>query len=145
MRLEEGVDLVINPLAKEGVFYKGNMPNISATIPINIFANPNVVENVHIDANDSPREISIYTSLFKEFFNVFTWSYKDMLGIDPSIVEHEIQTYPNAKHVRQKLRPVNPWKVAAIKAEGEKLLKEWFIYPIALIEWVSNPIPIVKK
>ena len=68
-----------------------------------------------------------------------------MPSIDPSIVEHEIQTYLDAKPVRQKLRPVNPHKAVTVKAEVEKLLKASFIYPIALIEWVSNPIPIDKK
>ena len=35
--------------------------------------------------------------------------------------------------------------MAAVRAEVEKLLKAGFIYPIALTEWVSNPIPIDKK
>ena len=35
--------------------------------------------------------------------------------------------------------------MAAVKAEVEKLLKAGFIYPIALIEWVSNLVPIDKK
>ena len=68
-----------------------------------------------------------------------------MLGIDPSIVEHEIWTYPDARPIRQKLRPVNPCKATAIKAEVEKLLKVGFIYLIALTEWVSNPVPVDKK
>ena len=68
-----------------------------------------------------------------------------MLGIDPSIVVHEIKTYSTAKLVRQKLRQVHPRKVAAIKAEIEKLLKVGFIYPIPLIEWVSNVVPINKN
>ena len=76
---------------------------------------------------------------------MFSWSYEEMSGIDPSIVEHEIQTYPDAKPIQQKLRPVNPRKVAAVKAEVEKLLKAGFIYPIALTEWVSNPVPIDEK
>ena len=32
-----------------------------------------------------------------------------------------------------------------MKAEVENLLKAGFIYPIALTEWVSNPIPVDKK
>ena len=68
-----------------------------------------------------------------------------MSGIDPSIVVHEIKTYPRAKPVRQCLCPVHPRKVAAIKLEVEKLLKAGFIYPVALTEWVSNPVPIDKK
>ena len=68
-----------------------------------------------------------------------------MLGIDPSIVVHEIKTYPTAKHVRKKLRQVHPQKAAAIKAEIEKLLKAGFIYPIPLTEWVSNVVLVNKN
>ena len=121
------------------------MANISATIPINISVNPDVVENIYIGANCSPEEISIYTALFKEFCDVFSWSYEEMPSIDPSIVEHEIRTYPNAKPVRQKLRSVNPRKTVAVKAEVEKMLRAGFIYPIALTEWVSNLVPVDKK
>ena len=32
-----------------------------------------------------------------------------------------------------------------IKVEIEKLLKAGFIYPIPLMKWVSNPIPVDKK
>jgi hypothetical protein len=59
-----------------------------------------------------------------------------MSGIGPRIVEHEIKTYPNAKSVQHNLCPVNPQKMIAIKAEVEKLLKDDFIYPVQLTEWV---------
>ena len=72
MRLAGDVDTPINPLPREGIFSKGNMENIFVTIPINISANPNIVENVHIGANFSSEEIVIYTSLFKEFRDVFS-------------------------------------------------------------------------
>ena len=72
MRLAGDVDTPINPLPREGIFDEGNMENISATIPINISAKPNVVENVHIGVNCSPEEIAIYTALFKEFCDVFS-------------------------------------------------------------------------
>ena len=76
MRLVGDADIPINPLPREGIFAKGNMENIFVTIPINIYANPNVVENVYIGANCSPEEIAIYTTLFKEFRGVFSWSYE---------------------------------------------------------------------
>ena len=68
-----------------------------------------------------------------------------MLGIDPRIVEYEIKTYPNAKPVRQHLHAVNPRKAPTIKAEIEKLLKASFIYPIPLMELVSNLVSVDKK
>jgi hypothetical protein len=133
------------PGSIQDVFAEGNLSNISPTMPIDISIKPGIVENVHIGASCSPEEIITYTSLFKEFRDIFAWSYEEMPGIDPSIVVHEIKTYPGAKPVRQRLRPVHPRKAAAIKLEVEKLLKAGFIYPVALTEWVSNPVPIDKK
>jgi hypothetical protein len=133
------------PGSTRDVFSEGNLSNISPTIPIDISVKPGIVENVHIGALCSPEEIVTYTSLFKEFRDIFAWSYEEMSGIDPSIVVHEIKTYPRAKTVRQCLRPVHPRKVAAIKLEVEKVLKAGFIYLVALTEWVSNPVPIDKK
>ena len=83
--------------------------------------------------------------MFKEFRDVFAWSYEEMPGIDPSIVVHEIKTYDDAKPVRQRLRLLHPKKTAAIKAEVEKLLRAGFVYPVPLTEWVSNIVPVNKK
>eukprot|EP00253_Pinus_taeda_P028302 PITA_28302 len=68
-----------------------------------------------------------------------------MLDIDPSIIVHEIPTYPGVKPVRQHLCPVHPRKATTIKSEVEKLLKAGFIYPIPLTNWVSNIFPVTKK
>jgi hypothetical protein len=127
------------------VFSEGNLRNISPTIPLDISVKPGIVENVHIGASCSSNEIITYTSLFKEFHDIFDWSYEEMLGIDPAIIIHEIQTYTDAKPIRQCLRPVHPYKEAAIKLEVEKLLKAEFIYSVALTDWVSNLVPIEKK
>jgi hypothetical protein len=121
------------------------MVTIAETIPINISRNLGILENAFVGADCSPEEIQIYTDLFKEFRDIFAWSYEEMPGIDPKIVEHEITTYPDAKPVRKKILPVNPMKAAAIKTEVEKFLKAGFIYPIHLTQWVSNPMPVDKK
>jgi len=65
--------------------------------------------------------------------------------IDPAIVVHEISNYPGPKPVWQWLHPVHPRKVVAIKAEVENLLKASFIYPIPLMDWVSNIVHVAKK
>ena len=104
-----------------------------------------MIENVYIGVECSHDEILEYTELFKEFHDVFAWSYDEMPGIDPRIFEHDINTYPNAKPVWQRLRTVNPRKAPTIKVEIEKLLKAGFIYPIPLMKWVSNPILVYKN
>jgi hypothetical protein len=87
----------INLLATKDIYAEGNMATIAETLPINISRTPGVVENVFVGADCSPEEIQIYTDLFKEFRDIFAWSYEEMPGIDPKIVEHEIITYPDAK------------------------------------------------
>ena len=133
------------PILTHEVLSEGNLKNITQTIPIDISVKSGIVENIHVGVTCSPDEIQVYTDLFWEFRDVFAWSYEDMFGIDPSIVVHEIPTYPGAKPVRQSLRPVHPRKAAAIKAEVEKFLNAGFIYPIPLTEWVSNIVLIDKK
>jgi len=65
--------------------------------------------------------------------------------MDPAIVEHHIDTWPNTYPVRQKQRPLHPAKAPAIKAEIDKLRHAGFIYPIAYTYWVSNLVPVNKK
>ena len=108
------------------------MSNITQKIPIDISVKPRIVENIHVGVTCSPEEIQVYTELFHEFRDVFAWSYEEMPGIDPSIVMHEILTYPGVKPVRQRLRLVHPQKDTAIKEKLEKILNVGFIYPIPL-------------
>ena len=84
-----------------------NLENISTTVPIDISVKPGVAENIHIDASCAMDEINTYKALFQEFRDIFSWSYKEILGIDPSIFVHEIKTYPDAKPVRQILRQIH--------------------------------------
>ena len=72
-------------------------------MPVDISVKPSVLENIFIGQNSSLEEVKTYMALFKEFRDVFAWTYEEILGIDPSIVVHEIKTYPDAKPVRQKL------------------------------------------
>lgn len=80
-------------------FAKGNMFNISQTILANISGKPEIIENVFIGEDCMNEEIHIYTTLFKEYHDVFTWSYEEIPSINPWIIEHEIKTYPNVKPV----------------------------------------------
>jgi hypothetical protein len=127
------------------MFYEGKLSNISPTIPLNISIKPRVVKNVHIGASCSHDKVVTYKSFFQEFCDVFSWSYEEMLGIDPDIVVHEIKTYLSTKLIQQRLRLIHPHKASAINLEVEKLLKAGFIYPMALTNWVSNLVPINKK
>ena len=102
------------PIQLYQVSSEGNMGNITQTQPIDISVKPGIVEHLHIGVTCTPEEIQLYSKLIREFRDVFAWSYEEMPDIDPSIMVHEIITYPDAKPVRQRLRPVHPRKAAAI-------------------------------
>ena len=78
---------------------EGNLCNITKTIPVDISVKPDVSENIFIGQNSSPEEVQTYTALFNDFRDVFAWTYEEMPRIDPSIIVHEIKTYPDAKPV----------------------------------------------
>lgn len=54
------------------------------------------MEHIQIGVDSSPEKIQLYTTLFKEFCDIFAWYYEEMPGIDPRIMIHEIKTYPGA-------------------------------------------------
>jgi hypothetical protein len=61
--------------------------------------------------------------LLGEFQDVFAWSYEDLRGFDPTIIQHSTPIKEGIKLVRQKQRPINPAVEATIQKELEKLLK----------------------
>ena len=83
--------------------------------------------------------------LFTKFQEVFAWSYKDMLGIDPKIAQHHIDTYAHMVSVKQKLRCMRIEQLLKIKEEVTKQLMVRFIKPIHQVEWIANVVLVPKK
>ena len=79
-----------------------------------------------------------FTRLLGEFQDVFPWSYEDIHGFYPALIQHVIPIKEGIKLDRQKQRPINPALEATIRKELEKLLKAGIIFPIKYSEWVSN-------
>ena len=68
-----------------------------------------------------------------------------MPKLDPSIMEHHIDTCPDVAPMRQKKQPIHPSKAVMVKAKIKKLHTAGFIYPVAYTTWVSNPILVNKN
>ena len=73
------------------------------------------VETIDFGIEDQPRELKIGSPLstnerdrlihlLRSYLDVFAWSYKDMLGLDPSIVQHHLPILPHVRPIKQKLR-----------------------------------------
>ena len=82
----EKIGRFVVPLGSPSKYVEGNMANLSPTIHINISRVPGKVENVYIGVDCSPDEIKECIELFKEFRDMFAWSYGEMSGIYPRIV-----------------------------------------------------------
>jgi hypothetical protein len=48
------------------------------------------MENVFVGTDCSLEEIQLYIDLFKEFCDVFAWSYEEIPDIDPQSFDHEL-------------------------------------------------------
>ena len=67
-----------SPILTQDTLSEGNMGNISTTVMIDISIKEGVVENINLGANCTSDEVVSYTALFKEFCDVFAWSYEEM-------------------------------------------------------------------
>lgn len=96
---------------------------------------------VNLGTEDEPQMVKIIkllegnfrgelVGLLKEYKSVFTWSYKDMPGIDPTFYQHKIDLKTDAKTIQQQRYKMNPNYAKKVKEEIDKLLQVGFIYPI---------------
>ena len=80
----------------------------------------------------------------KKNIDVFAWSYKDMPGIDPSVITHRLNVCPSFKPVLQKKRVFAPETDNVVKDEVQKLMAAKFIQEVYNPDWLAN-VAMVKK
>ncbi|XP_039169970.1 uncharacterized protein LOC120294106 [Eucalyptus grandis] len=114
------------------------------TVTINLSDDEDPKE-IKIGANLPKDEAEHLTQLLKEYQDIFAWTYADMPGLDPSIVEHCLPTNPDMRPKKQKLRRTKPELSKKIEEEVMKLLKVGFIEVSQYPEWVANIVPVMKK
>ena len=83
-------------------------------------------------------------TFLKENQDVFAWSHKDMLGIDPSIIVHKLNVSPSSPPIRQRKRVFTQERDKAIAKEVQKLLNADFIREVYYPDWLANVV-MVKK
>jgi hypothetical protein len=82
--------------------------------------------------------------LFKEFKDVFAWTYKDIKGIPPELAQHIIELDTTIPPTHQAKCKFNPNYVIVIKQVINKLLVVEFIQSVEETTWLS-PIVIIPK
>ena len=101
------VDWFKDPIPAPDAFEEGNMANISPVIQVDLAATGGTPELIALGESCTEQEVDEYKTLFKEFRDVFAWSYTETPGLDPAIIEHHIDTWPDVPTVRQKQRPIH--------------------------------------
>ena len=111
---------------------------------------------IDFEAQDQPKEIRIGSSLspdersrlidlLRSYLDVFAWSYEDMPGLDPNIVQHQLPILPHASPVKQKLRRLHPRWSLQVKGEIQKQLSVGFLSIVEYPEWLANVVLVPKK
>ena len=83
--------------------------------------------------------------MLQEFKDVFAWSYQDMPGLDPNIVQHKLPLKVECPPVRQKLRRMKPEMSLKIKEEVQKQFDAGFLAVAKYPQCMANVVPIPKK
>ncbi|XP_070057676.1 uncharacterized protein [Nicotiana tomentosiformis] len=114
------------------------------------------LKEVNIGTDEEPRptylsvlleidEESTYIELLKEFRDVFSWSYKEMPGLDHKVAVHHLTIKNGARPVKQAQRRFRPGLVPLIESEVNKFIEAGFIYEVKYPTWVSSIVPVRKK
>lgn len=135
----------------EDMFDANDVPRKPKLQPINTDIeqhNTGTAENpkmIKLSKNLPPDQKPKYIDMFKEFQDVFAWSYEDLKSYDTSVIQHTIPLKPNQKPFKQKLRRINPMLLPPIEKEVKRMFEAGIIAPIKFSEWVSNLVPTRKK
>jgi hypothetical protein len=65
-------------------------------------------QNINLGKGCSEHERFTFIKLFKEFKDVFAWTYDDLKTFDPNIIQHVIPMKPQTHPFQQKLRKMHP-------------------------------------
>uniref|UniRef100_A0A2N9GAF3 Reverse transcriptase n=1 Tax=Fagus sylvatica TaxID=28930 RepID=A0A2N9GAF3_FAGSY len=104
--------------------------------------NPSHTTNIETKMDGRLKESMI--KFLKNNSDVFAWTYKDMPGIDPSVICHSLNIDPSIRPIKQKRRVFAPDRNQAISDEVEKLLTAGFIREVYYPDWLANVV-MVKK
>ena len=91
------------------------------------FGVPDQPKEIRISSSLSPDEKSKLIDVIRSYLDVFAWSYEDMPGLEPTIVQHQLPILPHARPVKQKLRRLHPRWSLQVKEEIQKQLRVGFL------------------
>jgi hypothetical protein len=95
------------------------------TINLGTLENP---KNINLGKTVSKEERKAYLKLFRQYQDVFAWSYRDLKTYDTCIIQHTIPLNPGVKPFQQKLWKYHPSMEPLMCQELKKLLDAKIIF-----------------
>ena len=102
-------------------------------------------QNINLGVQCSDEEKAAFVKLFKEYKDMFAWSYDDLKTFDAQVMQHMIPIKEGVKPIKHNLCKMHPSLDPTVKAELNKLLAARIIFPIWHTQWVANLVPVWKK
>jgi len=102
-------------------------------------------KNINLGKNYTSAERAPFMKLFREYKDIFAWTYEDLKTYDTKIIQHVIPLKENTKPFQQKLGKMYPSLEPLVKKELNKLLAAKIIFPVQHTTWVANLVPVRKK
>ncbi|XP_060200582.1 uncharacterized protein LOC132628835 [Lycium barbarum] len=99
----------------------------------------------YVSASLNIDEENKYVELLMEFKDVFTWSYKEMPGLDPKVAVHRLAIKRGTGPVKKAQRRFIYELVPLIETEVNKLIEAGFLREVKYPTWISSIIPVRKK
>ena len=118
--LEEVLNLTWNILESLNRESEGSKTNIEDTEVINLAKEGEKEKPVKTGVTFPKDMKDDLIALLKEFKEIFSWSYQDMLGLDTEIFVHRILVKPECPSVQQALWRMKFENILKIKEEVEK-------------------------
>ncbi|KAL0453529.1 UNVERIFIED_CONTAM: hypothetical protein Slati_1331000 [Sesamum latifolium] len=125
-------------LIEDGEFEEEDAENAPIELEEVFKATVNELKEVNLGNTEDPRPIytsasltqeeeGAYITLLHKFNDVFTWSYKEMPGLDPKVPVHQLLVKKGARPVKQGQRRFLPELIPLIETEVNKLIEVGFI------------------
>ncbi|RDX77615.1 hypothetical protein CR513_42234, partial [Mucuna pruriens] len=90
------------------------------------------LDTINLGEGEETKDIRKLVALLREYLDIFACSYRDMPGLDTTIVEHKLPFLPNTVLIQQQLRRMKPEVALKIKEEVEK---QWNAGFLAMAEY----------
>lgn len=97
------------------------------------------LKEFNLEAKEKPHSIYVsliskqeeeYFKILSECMDVFVWNYKEMLGLDPKVVVHNLPIRKGESPKKQPQQFFHPKLILEIEKEVNKLINAMFIHEV---------------